>query len=346
MAAASSMGRKYIHCCTMTSKTSRWLSVATLALTGLISLSVSAQQIPSPQQLLDSAHKAADLSSLEPYVLTAEITLNANDKKRQKTGRITVTREHERARVELNMGGSSEVRIFIGSKEYVLPGQSFLFTTNLFDFDHLWDPEGRIFHQFENANFENVHQEKVGGRPAWCMDKKVHGGKERRCCFDVEESLLLLDTDTRGRTEFLGFTKAGEHSYPQEVQILRKPLAPIKVFRISIQPGKPDETLFKPPSGALELGACKEVKGPKRVSGMEPQFTEAARGAHANGLVVLYAIIDKNGKVVFVRALQEDDYGLATESERAMKGWVFQPASCDDHPVNTEMIVEVEFTIR
>lgn len=329
----------------MTSKISVLFSVVTFGLISLITFSCSAQQVPTPQQLLDLAHNAEDLSSLEPYVLTAEITLNANDKKRQKTGHITITRDRERARVELELGGVREIRTFIGSKEYVLPGQSFLYTAKLYDFDHLWDPEAQLFRGIENGNYVNVHQEKVSGRPTWCMEKKTHWGKESRC-FDVQTSLLVLETDSRGRTEFLGFAKTGEHSYPQEVQILRKPLAPVKISHIRIEPGKPDESSFQPPAGALEFGVCKDMKEPKDVSTPEPEFTQAARRAHANGQVFLYAIIDETGKVVFVRALQEDDYGLAAESQRTIKRWVFQPASCDSHPVNTEMTLEVEFTIR
>ena len=321
------------------------LSAAIFFLVCLTPWSSFAQQAPTPQQLLELAHSSADLSSFDPYVLTAEITLNANDKKRQKTGHITITRDHERARVELELGGAREVRTFIGGKEYVLPGQSFLYTAKLYDFDHLWDPEAQIFRGIENGNYTNVRQEKVSGRPAWCMEKKTHWGKEGRC-FDVQTSLLVLETDSRGRTEFLEFTKDGEHSYPQQVEIFRKPLAPLKISHISIQPGKPDEAAFQPPAGALEFGSCKDMKNPKDVSTPEPEFTQAARRAHANGQVFLYTIIDKNGKVVFVRALQDDDYGLAAESERTIKGWVFQPASCDGHPVNTEMTLEVEFTIR
>jgi hypothetical protein len=329
----------------MTSKVVRYLSAAIFFLACLTRSSGFAPQATTPQQILDSAHSSANLSSLEPYILTAEITLNANDKKRQKTGHITITRDRERARVELELGGVREIRTFIGSKEYVLPGQSFLYTAKLYDFDHLWDPEAQLFRGIENANYVNVHQEKVSGRPTWCMEKKTHWGKESRC-FDVQTSLLVLETDSRGRTEFLDFAKVGEHSYPQEVQILRKPLAPVKISHIRIQPGKPDELSFQPPAGALEFGVCKDMKEPKDVSTPEPEFTQAARRAHANGQVFLYAIIDKTGKVVFVRALQEDDYGLAAESQRTIKRWVFQPASCDSHPVNTEMTLEVEFTIR
>jgi len=329
----------------MTSKIRWWVSAEILALIGLMSFSVSAQQIPSPQQLLDSAHSAAGLSAFEPYLLTAEITLNAKDKKRQKTGRLTVTRDRGRARVELDIEGSREIRIFIGNKQYARPGQSFLFTANLYDFDHLWDPESRLFRGIEKGNFEKVHQEKVNGRPAWCMEKKVHSEKESRC-FDAETSVLVLETNSSARTEFADFTKAGNYSYPHEIQIVRKPMAPITISQISIQAGKPGKASFQLPSGALEFGACSDIKEASRVSGAEPAFTDAARRALANGRVVLYAIIDKNGKVAFVRALKEDDYGLAGESERAIKSWVFQPASCDDHPVNTEKIVEVEFSTR
>jgi Gram-negative bacterial TonB protein C-terminal len=319
--------------------------IRAFALASLITLGCWAQQLPMPQQLLDSAHSAEDLSSVEPYVLSAEITLNASDKKRQKTGRLKVTRDHDRARVELELGGTREIRTFIGSKEYVLPGQSFLFTARLFDFDHLWDPESRLFRDNVNSNFGNVHQGKVGGRPAWCTERKTHWGKESRC-FDVETSLLVRETGPRGETEFLDFTKAGEHSYPQEVHILEKPLAPIKISHITVQRGKSDEAFFQPPAGALEFGSCREIKEPKEMSTPDPVFTKASRMARANGLVVIYVIIDKNGKVVFVRALQDDEYGLAAESERAIKNWVFQPASCDDHAVNTEMIVQVEFSSR
>ena len=51
-----------------------------------------AQETPAPQQLIDAAHKASDLSQLGPYILNANVVVNPGDKKNEKTGRLTIAR--------------------------------------------------------------------------------------------------------------------------------------------------------------------------------------------------------------------------------------------------------------
>src|SRR5882757_10707668 len=118
------MGQKCFHCCTMTSKKTIpvWLLIC------LSLVSASAQPSPTPQQLLDAAHKAADLTSAGAYILQATVVINPGDPKVERRATLTVVRDHDRARLTLESDGRSEERVVLGAKQFFAPGQGTLST--------------------------------------------------------------------------------------------------------------------------------------------------------------------------------------------------------------------------
>src|SRR5882724_10417308 len=103
-------------------------------------MAASAQQAPSPQQLLDAAHKATDLASAGAYILQATVVINPSDPKVERRATLTVVRDHDRARLTLESDGRSEERVVLGAKQFFLLGQGSLAAMGLKDFDYSWDP--------------------------------------------------------------------------------------------------------------------------------------------------------------------------------------------------------------
>ena len=309
-------------------------------------VSASAQQAPSPQQLLDAAHKATDLSSLGAYVLHATIVMNPGDPKLERQGKLTIVRDHDRARVSLESDGRTEERVVSGKKEFVVPGQGTAVVLGLRRLDYNWDP-GRPpqFATHETFSFGSVRRQKIQDREAWCFDRKAKF--KTKLCFDAASSVLLHDgSNEESREEYSDYVSLGASLYPQKVQIFRENQAPFEVRQISIAPAQLNDDAFKVPDKAIEVEGCDFEEHPKALHTPEPEFSDTARSAHAQGKVYLYVLINAEGNVAGVQPLGMDAYGLAQNAMNTVKTWRFKPAMCSGHAVATELNIEVEFSYR
>jgi TonB family protein len=304
----------------------------------------AAQEIPTPQQLIDAAHKVSDLSQLGPYILNANVVVNPGDKKHESAGLLAIAHDHGRTRVELAFGGVHETRIFLDNKEYVEPGKGQLYTAELNRFDQSWDPAHVLQSRFAaKYRFGEVRREKVQGVDAWCFDQ-IYEHSRGRACFDAARAVLLRkESGGKPQREFLDFKALGQQMYPQRVQVFREFRSPIEISHIAINPATLKDELFAIPANSIELESCDDMKPPKATYTPEPEFSEKARREHIKGVVVLVLLITKEGQVNSVQVTNPDSYGLGDNASAAAKRWRFNPATCGSGPVNMEMAVEVEF---
>lgn len=77
-----------------------------------------------------------------------------------------------------------------------------------------------------------------------------------------------------------------------------------------------------------------------------PLYTEGARRKRVEGLVVLRAIVDKNGRVTEVRIVKSLDPELDESAVRTViTKWRFRPATLNGQPVLFEVNFEIEFSL-
>ena len=89
-----------------------------------------------------------------------------------------------------------------------------------------------------------------------------------------------------------------------------------------------------------------EVKEPKEVSRVQPQYPEAARKARLQGIVILEAIITKSGSVDSVRVLRGLNPLLDTAAMQAVSRWRYEPATFNGRPVPVYLTVTVTFKLQ
>jgi TonB family protein len=89
----------------------------------------------------------------------------------------------------------------------------------------------------------------------------------------------------------------------------------------------------------------KEVKRPKVLSDPDPAYSDVARRAHYQGMVVLWLIVKPDGTPDKVRVQRSIGMGLDEAAIAAVKTWRFQPATRDGQPVPVMINVEVNFRI-
>jgi len=94
---------------------------------------------------------------------------------------------------------------------------------------------------------------------------------------------------------------------------------------------------------AVRVGGS--VKAPVPIHRVEPGYTESARRARIEGVVILEAIIDKDGAVHDVRILKPLPEGLDEEAIAAVRQWKFRPGTKDGQPVPVIFTLTIKFRL-
>lgn len=89
-----------------------------------------------------------------------------------------------------------------------------------------------------------------------------------------------------------------------------------------------------------------DVVAPVRLHDPPPVYTEMARKARIQGVVIVQAIIDTEGNVTNVKVLKGLPMGLDTSAVNAVKSWRFKPATLGGRPVTVYYNLTVNFQIQ
>lgn len=93
--------------------------------------------------------------------------------------------------------------------------------------------------------------------------------------------------------------------------------------------------VFKPGKG---------VTLPVLVKKTTPSYTQEARAAGVQGVVILSCIVRKSGQVDECKAVKELAHGLTERAiEAVQSNWRFQPGRLHDQPVDVESFIEISF---
>jgi protein TonB len=85
------------------------------------------------------------------------------------------------------------------------------------------------------------------------------------------------------------------------------------------------------------------VTPPKVLSKTEPAYTDEARNAKIEGVVVLSLEIDTDGLPQNIQVVRSLDDGLDQSAVAAVQQWRFKPGEKDGKPVRVAVKVEVNF---
>ena len=96
--------------------------------------------------------------------------------------------------------------------------------------------------------------------------------------------------------------------------------------------------------GVLRPGG--DVKAPVLVLRAEPDYPEAARRAHLDGVVILEAVITANGEVNDIRILRSANPLLDAAAEKAVRQWRYKPATLNGRAVSVYLTVTVTFGLK
>lgn len=111
-----------------------------------------------------------------------------------------------------------------------------------------------------------------------------------------------------------------------------------------------DLELFVPDTPAALAGEIYPVGGevtpPVKVHAPAPVYTEIARRARVQGLVVIQAVIDRDGNVVSAEVLRGLPMGLDQAALDAVRQWRYEPATLRGRRVAVTFTLTVRFELQ
>jgi protein TonB len=96
------------------------------------------------------------------------------------------------------------------------------------------------------------------------------------------------------------------------------------------------------PPGIFPAGR-KGVTVPEVIFNPEPSFSDEARKAKAQGIVLLLLVVGKDGHPSDIRVRQSLGMGLDEKAIEAVNRWRFRPATLNGQPVASQIAVQVDF---
>ena len=78
----------------------------------------------------------------------------------------------------------------------------------------------------------------------------------------------------------------------------------------------------------------------------KPAYSEEAKKARIEGVVILSAIVRKDGTIEVLKVVRSLDRGLDENAVRAIRRWKFRPGMKDGIPVDVALNVEVNFSLK
>lgn len=182
---------------------------------------------------------------------------------------------------------------------------------------------------------------------------------------DANKSARSTTTEGSGRAVF-DDVSAGDYTISATLAGFKTLTTPItiggdrdRLRSITLQVGELTETVTvrerRPPAGAappargvvepLRIGG--NIKAPKKLRHVSPEYPAAMRDAGLEGTVPMEALIGRDGTVATVRVLSADVHPeFARAAEDAVRQWVFSATLLNGEAVDVRMAVQVRFSLQ
>jgi protein TonB len=109
--------------------------------------------------------------------------------------------------------------------------------------------------------------------------------------------------------------------------------------------GLATEALPPPPPPAVPIRLHAGMKAPKKIVNVDPVYPAIAQSARVQGVVILEAVLDANGRVDSVHVLRSIPL-LDQAAVDAVRQWRFTPALLNNEAVPVVMTVTVNFALQ
>jgi protein TonB len=95
--------------------------------------------------------------------------------------------------------------------------------------------------------------------------------------------------------------------------------------------------------GVFRVGSG--VSAPRAIFAPDPEYSDEARKAKYQGTVILWVIIDAEGRPREIKVARSLGMGLDEKALQAVRNWRFEPALKDNQPVAVQVNIEINFRL-
>ena len=294
------------------------------------------------QQLLDSAHKPADLfqSDAKPFDLEIDFTVQFIG---PATGHLSMkwqSKDHWWRKVEV--GGFEQTTIDNG--EMVYTTRNFPYTPlevqNLFNLLSLSNSPIQLI-----AEKQKDRTEKGVALTCVQAEQNDHARESHDLCLNEKSHDLLNDEwqdsqDMKTRQVFADYVDFDGTRYPMKLQLFEgnKEVASASVKRL--QAAAFDTALLVPAKDAIERRECPGMKPSASVREIHPDFFQASKTA---GEVSVSATIQADGSVSNVNIIHSGGAAVDKVTLAAVKKEKFKAAMCGADPVVSDLDMSFPF---
>ena len=88
-----------------------------------------------------------------------------------------------------------------------------------------------------------------------------------------------------------------------------------------------------------------DVKAPRVLHRVVPEFTQKSRDRHVEGSVILAAVVTSKGEPRQIRVQKGVEQDLDQQAVEALKQWQFAPGTKANKPVATRVSIEIRFNV-
>jgi len=182
---------------------------------------------------------------------------------------------------------------------------------------------------------------------------------------DTIDMITMTTSDRDGNFSFKAL-RAGEY----ELKVMKRGFEPFRLPQVTLESGRdfsqsitlqigaimeevevvPNGTANPLPSGAtgkpsrIRVGG--DIEAPHLITKVQPVYPESARSAGVSGIVILHAIISKDGKPLSLRVMNSQiDPDLARSAVEAVSQWRYSPTLLNGEPIEVDTTIMVNFSL-
>jgi TonB family protein len=201
-----------------------------------------------------------------------------------------------------------------------------------------------------------VKSRKKDGTPQRCVEVKWTAGTERILCFDeANGSLVSIEYPRRddpyaldiSKVEYSAFDNLGDKRIPHEVHAFRDKAVIVTTKITELTPiTEEDPGLFAAPTNSEFWPQCGDIQTPELVNHVFPKYPTSAKMHGEQGRVVFYAVIETDGTLSHLTAIERLTPTLESAAADAIRQWRYKPAACGSTPIRVETSIPVDFWLQ
>jgi hypothetical protein len=302
--------------------------------------SYAADTKPDPASLVRSANEVSDLSRVLPHQLTGTVILDPGGKNAS-AGTITVYRDRDQYRSDIELSGKRRIWLKLGNKIYLSNPSPLAFfgLESLRDIENAWRES---WVDSRETKFSHATQKKAFGADVWCITEKHRDYDPVTVCFNAVLGVMVSTGNNENRYEFSDFQTLEGQKYPGNIRRFKNGKLVFEVRNLRAQSGAVPQDVFKALEDAREFMDCENMVEPKLLTSANllPRHPVAA-GKWMR--IFIYGIIGEDGTLTDIKVASvplnptiDQLVGQAAAQRR------YSPAMCGEKPVAHETFTEIE----